>query len=51
MKLEDVLKNEIDERIKKLSAILESDDFPKDLERAEELREEINYKEALLKII
>jgi hypothetical protein len=51
LSLKDTLKEEIDEKIEKLSAILESDHSQKDLKHAEELRKEINYKKALLKTI
>lgn len=50
MNLKDILE-EIDELIEELSAILENNDSQKDMKRAEELREEINYKKALLETI
>ncbi len=51
MNLKDTLKKEIDELIEELSAILENNDSQKDVTHAEKLREEINYKKALLKSI
>ena len=48
---ENISKEEIDELIEELSAILENNDSQKDMKRAEELRKEINCKKALLEII